>query len=71
VFGEMNAIFCRNVLIYFNRDLQNRVLNLFYESLCPGGFLCLGSKENIKFSDVAHKFEVVAEREKIYRKKRM
>ncbi|WP_027361332.1 CheR family methyltransferase [Halodesulfovibrio aestuarii] len=71
VFGEMNTIFCRNVLIYFNRDLQNRVLNLFYESLCPGGFLCLGSKENIKFSDVAHKFEVVAEREKIYRKKRM
>ncbi|MCT4626466.1 protein-glutamate O-methyltransferase CheR [Halodesulfovibrio sp.] len=71
VFGEMNAIFCRNVLIYFNRELQNRVLNLFYESLCPGGFLCLGSKENIKFSDVAHKFEVVAEREKIYRKKRM
>lgn len=71
VFGEMNAIFCRNVLIYFNRELQNRVLNLFYESLCPGGFLCLGSKENIKFSNIAHKFEIVAEREKIYRKKRM
>lgn len=70
VFGEMNVIFCRNVLIYFNKDLQNRVLQLFYDSLCPGGFLCLGSKENIRFSSLADKFEVVAEREKIYRKKR-
>ncbi|QJB57088.1 protein-glutamate O-methyltransferase CheR [Pseudodesulfovibrio sp. zrk46] len=70
VFGEMNVIFCRNVLIYFNRDLQNRVLKLFRDSLCPGGFLCLGSKESLKFSDVAKDFEVVAEREKIYRKKR-
>ena len=70
VFGEMNVIFCRNVLIYFNKDLQNRVLQLFYDSLCPGGFLCLGSKENIRFSNLADKFEVVAEREKIYRKKR-
>lgn len=70
VFGEMNIIFCRNVLIYFDRDLQNRVFNLFYESLCPGGFLCLGSKESLKFSEVADKFEPVAEREKIYRKKR-
>lgn len=70
VFGEMNIIFCRNVLIYFNRELQNKVLKLFSDSLCPGGFLCLGSKENLKFSDVARDFEVVAEREKIYRKKR-
>ena len=70
VFGEMNIIFCRNVLIYFNRELQNRVLQLFYDSLCPGGFLCLGSKESIRFSDVADQFEVVSERDKIYRKKR-
>lgn len=70
VFGEMNVIFCRNVLIYFNRELQNKVLELFYDSLCPGGFLCLGSKENIKFSSVVDKFEVVADKEKIYRKKR-
>ncbi|MGL1862820.1 MAG: protein-glutamate O-methyltransferase CheR [Pseudodesulfovibrio sp.] len=70
VFGEMNLIFCRNVLIYFDRELQNRVFNLFYESLCPGGFLCLGSKESLRFSSVADKFEVVSEREKIYRKKR-
>ncbi len=70
VFGEMQVIFCRNVLIYFNRELQDRVFQLFYESLCPGGFLCLGSKESLRFSSVAHKFELVAEREKIYRKKR-
>jgi len=70
VFGEMNVIFCRNVLIYFNRDLQNRVLKLFYDSLCPGGYLCLGSKENIKFTKLADSFEPVSERDKIYRKKR-
>lgn len=70
VFGEMNAIFCRNVLIYFNRELQNRVLQLFCDSLAPGGFLCLGSKESLRFSDVVDQFEVVSEREKIYRKKR-
>lgn len=70
VFGEMNVIFCRNVLIYFNRELQNRVLNLFLDSLCPGGFLCLGSKESLRFSSVADHFDVVSEREKIYRKKR-
>jgi len=70
-FGEMNMICCRNVLIYFNRELQDKVLQLFYDSLCPGGFLCLGSKENIKFSAVTDKFETVSEREKIYRKKRL
>jgi len=70
VFGEMNLILCRNVLIYFNRQLQNRVLKLFYDSLCPGGYLCLGSKESLKFSDMEDKFEAVAGREKIYKKKR-
>ena len=69
VFGEMNMIVCRNVLIYFNRKLQNRVLNLFMESLCPGGFLCLGSKETIRFTDVEDGFEILAGREKIYRKR--
>ncbi len=69
IFAEMHIIFCRNVLIYFNKELQNRVLKLFYESLNPGGFLCLGTKENLKFTDLADKFEVVAEPERIYRKK--
>jgi chemotaxis protein methyltransferase CheR len=70
VFAEMNIVFCRNVLIYFNKKLQNRVIKMFYDSLCPGGFLCLGSKESLKFTDYADKFEVLAEKEKIYRKKR-
>ena len=68
VFGEMNLIICRNVLIYFNKDLQNRVLRLFRESLAHRGFLCLGSKESLSFSDVADDFEVIAKRERIFRK---
>ncbi|HKJ64507.1 MAG TPA: protein-glutamate O-methyltransferase CheR [Desulfopila sp.] len=71
VFGEMNIILCRNVLIYFNKELQERVLELFFDSLCPGGFLCLGSKESLKFSKLADRFESVTGREKIYRKKRL
>jgi len=70
VFGEMNMVFCRNVLIYFNKELQNKVLKLFHDSLIPGGFLCLGSKESLKFSAVEDDFEVISQREKIYRKKR-
>jgi chemotaxis protein methyltransferase CheR len=56
VFGEMNMIVCRNVLIYFNRELQNRVIKLFYESLLPGGLLCLGVKETLMFSSYKNKF---------------
>lgn len=69
VFGEMNLIMCRNVLIYFDKKLQNRVFNLFWESLCYGGFLCIGSKESIRFSDCSDNFEDVVEREKMYKKK--
>ncbi len=68
VFGEMNMIICRNVLIYFTRKLQNQVIGLFVDSLCPRGFLGLGSKETIRFCEHAHKFESIAEEEKIYRK---
>ena len=57
VFGEMHLIFCRNVLIYFDKTLQNRVLGLFADSLNYGGFLCLGSKETLQFSDVADQFQ--------------
>lgn len=70
VFGEMHLIICRNVLIYFDRDLQDRVVGLFVDSLCPGGFLCLGSKESLKFSKHADTFEPIVESEKIYRKRR-
>jgi chemotaxis protein methyltransferase CheR len=68
VFGEMDMIVCRNVLIYFNRELQDRVLGLFVNSLAPGGILCLGSKESISFSAHFADFEVMVEGEKIYRK---
>ncbi len=68
VFGEMDLILCRNVLIYFNRELQERVLQLFLDSLADGGFLCLGSKESLQFSTVNPHFEIVAGKNKIYRK---
>jgi len=69
VFGEMNMIVCRNVLIYFDRNLQNRVLGLFLESLRDGGILCLGAKESINFLKHADAFEEVSKKEKIYLKK--
>jgi chemotaxis protein methyltransferase CheR len=69
VFGEMHLIVCRNVLIYFDRELQDRVLRLFGESLVRGGFLCLGTKEDIRFSDVAEDFEVVDRSARIYKKR--
>jgi chemotaxis protein methyltransferase CheR len=68
VFSETHFISCRNVMIYFNRRLQNRVLGLFHESLCHRGFLALGSKESIDFSSHATQFEAVARRERIFRK---
>lgn len=70
VFGEMNVIFCRNVLIYFTRELQDRAIRLFRDSLGDGGFLCLGSKESIRFSEYSNDFEDAALGEKIYRKKK-
>jgi chemotaxis protein methyltransferase CheR len=51
--GEMDMIVCRNVLIYFNRELQNRVIRIFAESLPIDGVLCLGAKESVRFSDSA------------------
>ena len=67
VFGEMHLIFCRNVLIYFNRDLQNRALRLFTDSLVHGGFLCLGSKEDLQFSEVGDLYKIVNKKAKIYK----
>lgn len=66
VFGEMNIIICRNVLIYFNRDLQKRVFRLFYDSLVNGGILGLGSKESLLFSGLKKEFTHI--RENIFRK---
>lgn len=69
VFAEVDLVMCRNVLIYFKRELQNRVLKLFTDSLAPGGFLIIGSKESIHFSGVAEQYEIVDRKQKIYRKK--
>lgn len=68
VFSETHFISCRNVMIYFNRRLQDRVLGLFHESLCHRGFLGLGSKESIDFSRYATRFEPLARRERLFRK---
>ena len=68
VFGEMQVVFCRNVLIYFNNELKNRALGIFTESLVHGGVLCLGTKEDIQFTDVAKLYKEVDGNAKIYRK---
>jgi chemotaxis protein methyltransferase CheR len=66
--GEMDLILCRNVLIYFNRHLQNRVLCLLKDSLGDAGYLCLGSKESLRYSTCSDHFENIVPKEKIYRK---
>jgi len=68
IFGEMNLIICRNVLIYFDKDLQNRVIDLFQRSLVRRGILCLGSKESLNFSSHRQSFEDFEGKDKIYRK---
>lgn len=68
VFSETHFVSCRNVLIYFNRRLQDRVFGLFHDSLCHRGFLGLGSKESIDFSSYAERFEPLARRERLFRK---
>ncbi len=66
-FGEMHLILCRNVLIYFNRELQDRVIGLFTQSLVRGGFLCLGTKEDLRFSARGSSYETVNPTARLYR----
>lgn len=68
VFGEMHLISCRNVLIYFDRPLQDRALGLFRDSLARKGFLGLGSKESLRFSAHAAAFADFVRDEKIYQR---
>jgi len=68
-FSEVHAVVCRNVLIYFNRKLQDKVLEMFKGSLVRKGFLCLGAKESLCLSDVGKDFEQVKDGEKVYRRK--
>lgn len=69
-FAEFNVILCRNVMIYFDRDLQNRVHELFFQSLSTFGILALGSKESLRFSSHEDAYEALDVREKIYRRVR-
>jgi len=69
VFADVHLILCRNVMIYFEKNLQENVLNLFYESLVPSGILCLGTKESIKFTRFEKLFETIDEKQKIFKKK--
>ncbi|KAF2507090.1 protein-glutamate O-methyltransferase CheR [Flavobacterium zhairuonense] len=66
-FNEFDMILCRNVLIYFDADLQKRVINLFDESLAVLGFLALGTKETIKYSIAPNKYKQL-DKDKIWRK---
>ena len=68
VFGEMDIIVCRNVLIYFSNELQEKIFKLFYNSLSQGGFLCLGSKESVKSSRYSGSFKEMDPKEKVYQK---
>ena len=67
-FNEFQIIFCRNVLIYFDKELQDKVLTLFDDSLEKLGYIILGSKENIRFSSISKKYIQLENREKIWRK---
>jgi len=67
-FAEFNVILCRNVMIYFDRELQNRVHGLFYGSLSKFGLLALGSKESLRFTDYEDRYEPLDAKEKIYRR---
>jgi len=66
VFSEMHLVFCRNVLIYFNQALQDRVLGLFSNTLARSGFLCLGSSEDISFSAVRDSFKRIDDKARIF-----
>ena len=68
VFNKFDLVLCRNVMIYFNQALQNDVLKKFHESLFKYGYLAIGSKESLIWCDIASKFIVVNNEEKVYKK---
>jgi chemotaxis protein methyltransferase CheR len=67
-FNEFQVILCRNVMIYFNKDLQARVHNLLYDSLSMFGVFGLGNKESLKFTPRAERYEHLNQTDKLYRK---
>jgi chemotaxis protein methyltransferase CheR len=69
VFAEVQLVSCRNVLIYFNRDLQNRAIGLFRDALVRKGFLGIGSRESLRFSSHAEAFSDVVHEDRIYQRR--
>ncbi len=69
VFAEVQLVSCRNVLIYFNRALQDRALGLFRDALCRKGFLGVGARESLRFSSHADAFEELVREDRIFQKK--
>lgn len=69
VFAEAHLILCRNVLIYFDKDLQGHVHSLFHESLIKGGVLCLGSKESLQSGGHSAAYQIMDKQQKIFKKK--
>jgi chemotaxis protein methyltransferase CheR len=69
VFAEVHLVSCRNVLIYFDRRLQDRAIGLFSEALCRKGFLGLGSKETMRFSAHREAFDEFVPNERIYQRR--
>jgi chemotaxis protein methyltransferase CheR len=68
-FNAFQLILCRNVLIYFDKQLQDKALRLFDESLGSLGFLALGARENLKFSSIVSRYQQLENKERIWRKK--
>jgi len=69
VFAEVQLVSCRNVLIYFNHDLQDRAVGLFRDALCRKGFLGVGSKESLRFTSHAPSFTELVPNDRIYQRR--
>jgi chemotaxis protein methyltransferase CheR len=67
-FGKMNLIMCRNVLIYFDHELQKKAWQLFSRSLADDGFICLGSAEHLPLTGIYSEYETIDSNSKIYQK---
>lgn len=69
VFAEVHFVSCRNVLIYFNRELQDRAIGLCHDALIRRGFLGIGAKESLRFSAHDASFDEVVRADRIFRKR--
>ncbi|MHB8783701.1 MAG: CheR family methyltransferase [Desulfobacteria bacterium] len=69
-FNEFHVILCRNVMIYFNNSLANKVHRLLLESFAPRGYLCLGARESLRFTAFEEEYEAVDEKQRVYRRKK-